>query len=61
MHENTEIRREVCKISCSELPRFIVIPAGVAFYHIAERATGRVRGFRQRHEDACALARQFER
>ncbi|TFF38697.1 hypothetical protein E3U47_15835 [Pseudomonas sp. RIT623] len=61
MHENTEIRREARNNSCLGIPRYIVIPAGIAFYHIAERDTGRVRGFRQRHKDACELARHFER
>ncbi|NIF18392.1 hypothetical protein [Pantoea sp. Cy-639] len=61
MHENTEIRRESSENSYSIIPRYIVIPAGIAFYHIAERTTGRVRGFRQRHEDACELARRLER
>ncbi|MFT0869539.1 hypothetical protein [Pseudomonas sp. CAM1A] len=61
MHENTETRREARNISGQDMPRYIVIPAGIAFYHIAERDTGRVRGFRQCHEQACALARHFER
>ncbi|MCX5510213.1 hypothetical protein EON09_18605 [Pseudomonas soli] len=61
MHENTETRREARNISDREMPRYIVIPAGNAFYHIAERDTGRVRGFRQCHKQACALARHFER
>ncbi|MDH0647686.1 hypothetical protein N5D48_24330 [Pseudomonas sp. GD03858] len=65
MHENHEIRRvprSICHPDdCIGMPRFIVIPAGIAFYHVVERATGRTRGFRQRHADACALARAFER
>jgi len=63
MHENTEIRREAKRISCLRTcaPRFIVIPAGVDFFHVAERTTGRVKGFRRRHQDACDLARQLER
>ncbi|WP_194790853.1 hypothetical protein [Pseudomonas sp. UFMG81] len=64
MHENTETRREARHISCPVIapstPRFIVVPAGVAFFHVTERATGRVKGFRQRHEDACQLARHLE-
>ncbi|AZL69684.1 MULTISPECIES: hypothetical protein [Pseudomonas] len=64
MPENTEIRREAQHISFKFAPpnqaRFIVVPAGVAFFHITERTTGRVRGFRQRHQDACELARQLE-
>ena len=39
------------------LPRFQVVPAGKAFFHIKETSTGRVRGFRTDHNDACALAR----
>ncbi|QXH49792.1 hypothetical protein KSS94_17815 [Pseudomonas fakonensis] len=60
MHENTEIRREAQRISWPEKPRFIVIPAGVAFYHVADSSTGRVKGFRRRHQDACELARHLE-
>ena len=62
MHENTEIRRESKRISCLSRidPRFIVIPAGIDFFHIAERTTGRIKGFRRRHQDACDLARRLE-
>ncbi|RON52188.1 hypothetical protein [Pseudomonas frederiksbergensis] len=41
------------------MPRFQVIPAGKAFFHIKETATGRVRGFRTHHNEACALARSL--
>jgi len=41
-------------------PRFQVIPAGNAFFHIREKSTGRVRGFREDHNAACALARSLE-
>ncbi|WP_338802348.1 hypothetical protein V9L13_09620 [Pseudomonas sp. RSB 5.4] len=41
-------------------PRFQVIPAGNAFFHIKESSTGRVRGFREDHNEACALARSLE-
>lgn len=65
MPENTEIRREAqhisCNIAAARQARFIVVPAGVAFFHITESTTGRVKGFRQRHQDACDLARQLER
>jgi hypothetical protein len=37
-----------------------VIPAGNAFFHIREKSTGRVRGFRENHNAACALARSLE-
>lgn len=64
MHENTEIRREVKSISylscASSMPRYVVIPAGIEFFHITESATGRVKGFRRLHRDACALARSLE-
>jgi hypothetical protein len=40
-------------------PRFQVIPAGRAFFHIKETSTGRVRGFRTDHNQACALARSL--
>ena len=41
-------------------PLFQVVPAGIAFFHIKETATGRVRGFREDHNQACALARSLE-
>ncbi|WP_081794893.1 hypothetical protein [Pseudomonas sp. H1h] len=41
-------------------PRFQVVPAGNAFFHIKESSTGRVRGFREDHNAACALARSLE-
>ncbi|WP_256672712.1 hypothetical protein [Pseudomonas sp. C1C7] len=43
-----------------ELPRFQVILAGNAFFHIKEISTGHVRGFRVDHNEACALARALE-
>ncbi|CAM3608503.1 hypothetical protein D3C76_724780 [compost metagenome] len=68
MHENTEFRREPKGVSYIEYaaqsfnrpPRFVVIPAGIGFFHITEQATGRVRGFRREHTEACALARHLE-
>ncbi|WP_237882009.1 hypothetical protein [Pseudomonas sp. PGPR40] len=42
------------------LPRFQVVLAGNAFFHIREISTGRVRGFRANHNEACALARSLE-
>ncbi|PTT26574.1 hypothetical protein [Pseudomonas sp. HMWF021] len=41
-------------------PRFQVVPAGNAFFHIKESSTGLVRGFREDHNEACALARSLE-
>jgi hypothetical protein len=41
-------------------PRFQVVLAGKAFFHIKETSTGRVRGFRGDHNQACALARSLE-
>lgn len=69
MHENTEIRREAGNISCfNSRPgssvnntRYIVVPAGINFFHITDHATGQVKGFRCRHIDACELARTLER
>lgn len=40
--------------------RYQVTLAGNSFFHITEIATGRVRGFRANHNEACALARQLE-
>jgi hypothetical protein len=42
------------------MPHFQVVLAGSAFFHIKETATGRVRGFRASHNEACALARSLE-
>jgi len=41
-------------------PRFQVVMAGIAFFHIKEISTGCVRGFRASHNEACALARFLE-
>lgn len=41
-------------------PRYRVIPAGKAFYHVVETSTNRVIGYRRQHIDACTLARQLE-
>lgn len=41
-------------------PRYHVILAGNAFFHIKEISTGHVRGFRSNHNEACALARALE-
>jgi hypothetical protein len=41
-------------------PRFQVVLAGTAFFHIKETSTGHVRGFRADHNEACALARCLE-
>jgi len=68
MHENTEFRRESKAVSYREYafhshnstPRFVVVPAGIGFFHITEQATGRVKGFRREHTEACALARHLE-
>ena len=43
-----------------QTPRFQVVPAGNSFFHIKEKSTGRVRGFREDHNEACALARSLE-
>ncbi|NWD74818.1 hypothetical protein HX890_11950 [Pseudomonas gingeri] len=41
-------------------PRFIVKPAGVAFFHVVDSRTGKACGFRRDHNEACALARRLE-
>ncbi|MFY0730807.1 hypothetical protein [Pseudomonas sp. NFX15] len=41
-------------------PRFRVVMAGHAFFHIKDISTGSVRGFRTNHNEACALARFLE-
>lgn len=47
-------------VTTDQTPRFQVVPAGNAFFHIKEKSTGRVRGFREDHNEACALARSLE-
>ncbi|WP_347709609.1 hypothetical protein [Pseudomonas sp. OA65] len=41
-------------------PRYRVVLAGKCFFHIEETSTGRVRGFRTDHNEACYLARRLE-
>jgi hypothetical protein len=41
-------------------PRYRVVLAGKCFFHIEEISTGRVRGFRTDHNEACHLARRLE-
>ncbi|MDB6444508.1 MULTISPECIES: hypothetical protein [Pseudomonas] len=41
-------------------PRYRVVLAGKCFFHIEETSTGRVRGFRADHNEACYLARHLE-
>ncbi|MGN8343372.1 hypothetical protein ACLEJQ_07155 [Pseudomonas sp. SMV71] len=42
-------------------PRYRVVLAGKCFFHIEETSTGRVRGFRTDHNEACRLAKCLER
>ncbi|MCK6190033.1 MULTISPECIES: hypothetical protein [unclassified Pseudomonas] len=37
-----------------------VVPAGRNFFHILEVNSGRIKGFRSDHIQACELARQLE-
>ncbi|MDY0831009.1 MULTISPECIES: hypothetical protein [unclassified Pseudomonas] len=37
-----------------------VLPAGRNFFHILEVPSGRIKGFRSGHSEACELARQLE-
>jgi hypothetical protein len=41
-------------------PLFRVIPAGNDFFHVVDSTTGKVKGFRRDHNEACALARRLE-
>ncbi len=38
-----------------------VVPQGRGFFHIVETATGKVRGFRRNHNDACVYAEHLKR
>lgn len=69
MHENTESRRVASTPEVSKnfgmppsrtRPRYIVVPAGIGFFHITEFATGQVKGFRCHHGEACNLAKVLE-
>ena len=69
MHENTETRRVASTPEVSKSfgmaphrtgPRYIVVPAGIGFFHITEFATGQVKGFRRHHGEACDLAKVLE-
>ncbi|PQZ88891.1 MULTISPECIES: hypothetical protein [Pseudomonas] len=37
-----------------------VVPAGRNFFHIREVISGRIKGFRSNHIQACELAKQLE-
>ena len=37
-----------------------VVPAGRNFFHILEVTSGRIKGFRSNHTQACALAKELE-
>lgn len=41
--------------------RMVVKPAGRDFFHVVDSQAGKVMGFRQDHNEACALARSLER
>ncbi|MFH6564934.1 hypothetical protein [Pseudomonas kulmbachensis] len=41
-------------------PRYQVQSSGVAFFHIIDTRTGKVKGFRRDHNAACAFARKLE-
>ena len=69
MHENTETRRvantpavakKIENAAYAADRDFVVIPAGIGFFHITECTTGQVRGFRRHHGEACALAKALE-
>ncbi|RPW57777.1 hypothetical protein [Pseudomonas aeruginosa] len=40
---------------------YLVVPQGRGFFHIVEAATGKVRGFRRSHNEACSYAEQLKR
>lgn len=45
----------------AEVEPYCVIPQGRGFFHIVETATGKVRGFRRNHNEACAYAEHLKR
>lgn len=54
------LRHTDARLAEPSMPRFQVVLAGNAFFHIKETSTGHVRGFRSNHNDACALARALD-
>ncbi|KSN05227.1 hypothetical protein [Pseudomonas aeruginosa] len=40
---------------------YLVVPQGRGFFHIVETATGKVRGFRRSHNEACSYAERLKR
>ncbi|SDU91801.1 hypothetical protein [Pseudomonas mucidolens] len=45
---------------CLDSVLYRVVPAGKDFFHILEIPSGRIKGFRRGHNQACALARELE-
>ncbi|MDY7532823.1 hypothetical protein RGV33_14230 [Pseudomonas sp. Bout1] len=45
---------------CLHSALYRVLPAGRNFFHILEVPSGRIKGFRRGHNQACELARQLE-
>ncbi|WP_251029616.1 hypothetical protein [Pseudomonas fluorescens] len=45
---------------CLHSALYRVIPAGKNFFHILEVPSGRIKGFRSDHNQACALAKELE-
>lgn len=45
---------------CLQSVLYRVIPAGKNFFHILEVPSGRIKGFRSDHNQACALAKHLE-
>ncbi|MFO2465951.1 hypothetical protein OOJ96_21530 [Pseudomonas sp. 15FMM2] len=45
---------------CLHSALYRVIPAGKNFFHILEVPSGRIKGFRSGHNQACALAKELE-
>lgn len=45
---------------CLHSVLYRVVPAGKNFFHILEVPSGRIKGFRSDHNQACALAKELE-
>ncbi|KAA6169865.1 MAG: hypothetical protein KJ715_00530 [Gammaproteobacteria bacterium] len=45
---------------CPDFALYRVVPAGRNFFHILEVPSGRIKGFRIDHNNACALAKELE-
>lgn len=66
LHQRTimataDFHRLANKVQPPTPPRFYVVPKGRHLFHVIDRATGKAKGFRIEHLDACRLADSLAR